>query len=295
MIDVSGPWFEDLYCGLEFDAPPITLTAGHAAVYGGLFGDRLRLPLDHAAGRAVTGCEAPLADPLLVINAAIGQTTWATQRVKANLYLPRTAARGHDYEPARRTCAALLALSDDSVPGCRRRDGGCRRPRSDRQRTVACGVARGALSLERRRLPGLEGRGHCGRSWSTAAHRSSRHCHRRARVRSADAEHGNGPHRCRAFVPWRAPRLWWAYHFDGLRAGDPRPARPADDGGVGALRPHGTGARERPAAHRSRSTRTHRPALGGALLKLRCETFATRATGGDESRVLDWTFYAWSL
>jgi len=86
IIEVSGPWFEDLLPGLEFDAPAVTLTPGHAALYAALFGDRLRLPLDHALCRTITGHESPLAHPLLAINTAIGQTTWASQRVKANLF-----------------------------------------------------------------------------------------------------------------------------------------------------------------------------------------------------------------
>lgn len=83
---IAGPWFEDFHVGLEFDAPAVTLTNGHAALYGALFGDRLRLPLDHAMAARVTGAAAPLAHPLLAINVAIGQSTWASQRVKANLF-----------------------------------------------------------------------------------------------------------------------------------------------------------------------------------------------------------------
>lgn len=84
-VDVTGPWFEDLEPGLEFDAPAVTVTAGHAALYQAITGDRLKLPLDHASSRRVTGVDAPLAHPLLAINVAIGQSTWASQRVKANL------------------------------------------------------------------------------------------------------------------------------------------------------------------------------------------------------------------
>ncbi len=83
---ISGPWFEDFHLGLEFDAPAVTLTEGQAAQYQALFGDRLRLPLDHWTSRRITDTEAPLAHPLLAINIAIGQSTWASQRVKANLF-----------------------------------------------------------------------------------------------------------------------------------------------------------------------------------------------------------------
>jgi len=55
-------------------------------VYQALFGDRFRLALDREASRAITGREAPLVHPLLAAHMAIGQTTWASQRVKANLF-----------------------------------------------------------------------------------------------------------------------------------------------------------------------------------------------------------------
>lgn len=86
MTLISGPWFEDFHLGLEFDAPAVTLTDGQAALYQATFGDRLRMPLDHAASVRITGSEAPLAHPLMAINIAIGQSTWASQRVKANLF-----------------------------------------------------------------------------------------------------------------------------------------------------------------------------------------------------------------
>ena len=83
---VSGPWFEDLHPGLEFDAPAVTVTEGHAAAHQALFGDRLRLPLDQHASRSIAGGATAIAHPLLAINVAIGQSTWASQRVKANLF-----------------------------------------------------------------------------------------------------------------------------------------------------------------------------------------------------------------
>lgn len=85
-IDIAGPWFEELSRGQEHDAPAVTLTAGHAVLYQALCGDRLRLPLDHAASRRVTQVDEPLLHPLLPINVVIGQSTWASQRVKGNLF-----------------------------------------------------------------------------------------------------------------------------------------------------------------------------------------------------------------
>ncbi len=83
----GGPYFDDLVVGQVFDwAPSMTLTAGAAAVHQSIIGDRLRLALDADLAVAVTGATGALAHPQLVCDVAIGQTTLATQRVKANLF-----------------------------------------------------------------------------------------------------------------------------------------------------------------------------------------------------------------
>lgn len=82
---MDGPCFDELTVGDTFaGAPGVTLTSGHAAVHQAVLGDRLRLPLDHALAREVTG--APLAHPGLVWDVAIGQSTVVTRRVRANLF-----------------------------------------------------------------------------------------------------------------------------------------------------------------------------------------------------------------
>ncbi len=87
MAAVSGPYFDDLQVGQVFDAAPsMTLTAGAAAVHQSIIGDRLRLALDAELATAVTGAAGLLAHPGLVCDVAIGQSTLATQRVKANLF-----------------------------------------------------------------------------------------------------------------------------------------------------------------------------------------------------------------
>ncbi len=85
-FEIDGPYFEDFVVGQEFSAPAVTLTAGHAALYQAITGDRMRLPLDHHLSRKVTGCEVPLAHPHLVINVVNGQTTYPSQHVKGNLF-----------------------------------------------------------------------------------------------------------------------------------------------------------------------------------------------------------------
>jgi citrate lyase beta subunit/acyl dehydratase len=86
-VRIGGPWFEDFRRGQVFrDAPGLTLTAGHAALHQAISGDRLRLALDSDLARAVTGRDTLLANPALVCDIAIGQTTGASQRVRANLF-----------------------------------------------------------------------------------------------------------------------------------------------------------------------------------------------------------------
>jgi acyl dehydratase len=87
MTVVDGPYFDELHVGQAFDdAPAVTLTTGLAAVHQSILGDRLRLPLETRLSRLVTGYDAPLANPALVWNLAIGQSTIATRQVRANLF-----------------------------------------------------------------------------------------------------------------------------------------------------------------------------------------------------------------
>jgi acyl dehydratase len=85
--DAGGPYFDELTVGQVFDwAPAMTLTPGAAAVHQAILGDRLRLSLDRGLAAAVVGSVDALAHPGLVCDVAIGQSTLATQRVKANLF-----------------------------------------------------------------------------------------------------------------------------------------------------------------------------------------------------------------
>lgn len=91
---VEGPYFDELKVGQVFDrAPSLTLTAARAAVHQSILGDRLRLALDDELAREVTG--ASFVSPALVWNVAIGQSTLATQHVKANLFYRRLALLRH--------------------------------------------------------------------------------------------------------------------------------------------------------------------------------------------------------
>lgn len=83
---VGGPFFEDFEVGQIFGAPATTVTDGIASIYQAIIGDRLRLPLSNALSEKVTGHPKGLVHPMLTINIVNGQTTFASQNVKGNLF-----------------------------------------------------------------------------------------------------------------------------------------------------------------------------------------------------------------
>jgi acyl dehydratase len=84
-IVVRGPAFEDLSPGQVFDTcPPVTLTDGLAAAHQAIVGERSWLALSRPLATEILG--GPAAPPALVWNVSIGQSTLATQQVRANLY-----------------------------------------------------------------------------------------------------------------------------------------------------------------------------------------------------------------
>ena len=54
--------------------------------YQAITGDRSRLPLDQILSNNVTGRKERLVNPMLAINMINGQTTFASQNVKGNLF-----------------------------------------------------------------------------------------------------------------------------------------------------------------------------------------------------------------
>jgi 2-methylfumaryl-CoA hydratase len=117
---IDAPWFEDLEIGDDLsDVPAVTLTSGHAAVHQMIFGDRMRLPLDHTLSLAVTGVEQPIVNPSLVCNMAIGQSTIPTQRVLGNLFYRGLVLRQPVYlGDTLRTSTRVVALRQNRIkPG----------------------------------------------------------------------------------------------------------------------------------------------------------------------------------
>lgn len=81
-----GPFFDELRHGQVFDgAAGVTLTSGVAATHQAILGDRLALATDAELGRRASR-RGELAHPALVWDLAIGQSTVATQLVRANLF-----------------------------------------------------------------------------------------------------------------------------------------------------------------------------------------------------------------
>jgi acyl dehydratase len=107
----AGPYFDELTVGQRFTgAPAMTLTPGLAAAHQAITGDRLALMLDHDLCRKVTGGD-PLAQPALVWDIAIGQSTVVTQHVKANLFYRGLAFRRLPrLGDTLRTCSEVVAL-----------------------------------------------------------------------------------------------------------------------------------------------------------------------------------------
>ncbi len=83
----EAPWFEDFIVGDDFSqVPSVTITEGYGVMHQAMFGDRLRLPLDHGLSKAVLMSDSAVVNPSLVCNLGIGQTTIPSQRVMGNLF-----------------------------------------------------------------------------------------------------------------------------------------------------------------------------------------------------------------
>lgn len=83
----EAPYFEDFVVGDNLsEVPAITVTDGYAAMHQAVFADRSVLSLDQPLCQRVTGVDRLLANPALVCNLAIGQSTIPSQRVMGNLF-----------------------------------------------------------------------------------------------------------------------------------------------------------------------------------------------------------------
>jgi len=89
MFDTSqlGPLYEDFSVGATLPPlPSITLTEADNAIYRAVTGDQHALAADRTLAESVTGAPGAVANPALVLQYSIGQTTMATRQAIANLY-----------------------------------------------------------------------------------------------------------------------------------------------------------------------------------------------------------------
>ncbi len=121
MFDTSklGPMYEDFVVGATLPPlPSITLTDADNAIYRAITGDQNLLAADTNRYRAASGSVGALANPGLVMQYSIGQTTMATRQAIANLYyrsvrVLRPVEIGHTLS----TVTTVLGLKDSAPKG----------------------------------------------------------------------------------------------------------------------------------------------------------------------------------
>ncbi len=111
-----GPMFEDFEVGGAIPSlPAVTITEADNALYRAITGDQHRFAADASAYRAAGGRGA-LANPGLVMQYSIGQTTNATRRAIANLYYRSVRVlRPVEVGQTLTTTATVLGLRDASA------------------------------------------------------------------------------------------------------------------------------------------------------------------------------------
>lgn len=121
MFDTSrlGPLYEDFTVGATLPPlPAITLTDADNAVYRAITGDQHALAADATAYRAASGSAGRLANPSLVMQFSIGQTTMATRQAIANLYYRSVRVlRPVELGQTLRTTTTVLGLKDSAPKG----------------------------------------------------------------------------------------------------------------------------------------------------------------------------------
>ncbi|MGD9700986.1 MAG: hypothetical protein AB7Q42_03435 [Acidimicrobiia bacterium] len=113
-----GPMYEDFSIGAVLPSlPSVTVTDADNAIYRAITGDQHALAADRSLYRSVGGSSA-LANPGLVMQYSIGQTTMATRQAIANLYY-RSVRMLRPVEIGQRltTVTRVLGLSDSAPKG----------------------------------------------------------------------------------------------------------------------------------------------------------------------------------
>lgn len=110
----DGLFYDDMHVGLRFPSPAgVQIDAGTAALYTALSGDGLALTLDAALCSAVTGRDALLANPALVMHVSIGASTVATRNVIGNLFYRNVVLAKQVFQgETLRTVTGVRAMAD---------------------------------------------------------------------------------------------------------------------------------------------------------------------------------------
>ena len=110
----EGLFYDDMHVGLRFPSPPgVLLDSGIVSLYTAISGDGLALSLDHALCQQVTGNDALLVNPALVLHVSIGASTVATRNVIGNLFYRNVVLAEQVYQGTTlRTITGVLAMAD---------------------------------------------------------------------------------------------------------------------------------------------------------------------------------------
>ncbi len=121
MFDTSqlGPMYEDFSVGATLPPlPSITLTEADNAIYRAVTGDQHLMVADATKYRAASGSTGLLANPGLVLQYSIGQTTMATRQAIANLYYRSVRVlRPVEVGQTLSTVTTVLGLKDSAPKG----------------------------------------------------------------------------------------------------------------------------------------------------------------------------------
>ena len=121
MFDTSklGPMYEDFSVGATLPPlPSITLTEADNALYRAITGDQHLLAADTTMYRAAASSDGGLANPGLVMQYSIGQTTMATRQAIANLYYRSVRVlRPVEIGQTLSTVTTVLGLKDSAPKG----------------------------------------------------------------------------------------------------------------------------------------------------------------------------------
>ena len=121
MFDTSqlGPMYEDFSVGATLPPlPSITITEADNAIYRAVTGDQHPMAADATRYRAASGRDGTLANPGLVMQYSIGQTTMATRQAIANLYYRSIRVlRPVEVGQTLSTVTTVLGLKDSAPKG----------------------------------------------------------------------------------------------------------------------------------------------------------------------------------